>query len=147
MQEFSVRNDCPCGSTIGPVLSQNLGVRAVDLGMPQVHTAHTIYTQSCYCILTIYYTIYIYTMCMSTWYTHHTYTHTHTLVALMYTNHILLHIYTRCMCQCICQQLSMHSIREMMGAADLTYAHRLFTHFLRDFRRLDTQLKFPTDKE
>ena len=36
VQEFSVRNDCPCGSTIGPVLSQNLGVRAVDLGMPQV---------------------------------------------------------------------------------------------------------------
>ena len=73
VQEFSVRNDCPCGSTIGPIISQNTGVRAVDLGMPQ---------------------------------------------------------------------LSMHSIREMMGGADLTYAHELFVSFFKDFRKLDSQLSF-----
>lgn len=72
IQEFVVRNDCPCGSTIGPVISANLGIRAVDLGMPQ---------------------------------------------------------------------LSMHSIRETMGAADLTFAARLFSGFYRDFRELDSRLQ------
>ncbi|KAL9186991.1 hypothetical protein ACHAXT_010711 [Thalassiosira profunda] len=36
MQEFCVRSDCPCGSTIGPILSANTGIRTVDLGMPQL---------------------------------------------------------------------------------------------------------------
>ena len=39
-------------------------------------------------------------------------------------------------------QLSMHSIREMMGGADLTFAHKLFTSFFREFRDLDSQ--FPS---
>ena len=37
-------------------------------------------------------------------------------------------------------QLSMHSIREMMGISDLTFAHRLFVHFFKDFRRIDDSL-------
>ena len=71
IQEFVVRNDCPCGSTIGPIISANTGIRAIDLGMAQ---------------------------------------------------------------------LSMHSIREMMGAADLTLAKRLFSAFFADFAALDRQL-------
>lgn len=36
IQEFAVRNDCPCGSTIGPIVSALTGIRTVDAGMPQL---------------------------------------------------------------------------------------------------------------
>lgn len=36
LQEFVVRNDCPCGSTVGPILSTLTGIRAVDVGVPQL---------------------------------------------------------------------------------------------------------------
>lgn len=36
IQRFSVRNDSPCGSTIGPHLSAKLGMRTVDVGAPQL---------------------------------------------------------------------------------------------------------------
>lgn len=36
VQEFVVRNDCGCGSTIGPIISSSTGVRAIDLGCPQL---------------------------------------------------------------------------------------------------------------
>ena len=36
IQEFCVRSDCPCGSTIGPTIAANTGIRTVDLGMPQL---------------------------------------------------------------------------------------------------------------
>jgi aspartyl aminopeptidase len=35
-QEFVVRNDCPCGSTIGPIISEKTGMRCMDVGMPQL---------------------------------------------------------------------------------------------------------------
>ncbi|CCD19410.1 putative Aminopeptidase I zinc metalloprotease (M18) M42 glutamyl aminopeptidase [Trypanosoma vivax] len=36
LQEFCVRNDSPCGSTIGPVLSTLSGIKTVDLGNPML---------------------------------------------------------------------------------------------------------------
>jgi len=36
IQEFVVRNDCPCGSTIGPIISSKIGIRTVDLGVPSL---------------------------------------------------------------------------------------------------------------
>ena len=72
MQEFVVRSDCPCGTTIGPIISSNTGIRTVDLGMPQ---------------------------------------------------------------------LSMHSIRETMGIADLTYGLSVFRSFFQNFNEIDESLE------
>jgi aspartyl aminopeptidase len=36
IQEFIVRNDCACGSTIGPIISAATGIRAIDMGCPQL---------------------------------------------------------------------------------------------------------------
>jgi aspartyl aminopeptidase len=36
VQEYSHRGDLPCGSTIGPLAAGQLGIRTVDVGMPQL---------------------------------------------------------------------------------------------------------------
>jgi aspartyl aminopeptidase len=38
-------------------------------------------------------------------------------------------------------QLSMHSIREMMGGKDLTHAHQLFVGFFQEFSNIDKNFK------
>lgn len=36
MQQFCVKNDSPCGSTIGPILSTLTGIKTVDIGAPML---------------------------------------------------------------------------------------------------------------
>ena len=36
LQDFVVKNDSSCGSTIGPVMSAKLGMPTVDTGSPQL---------------------------------------------------------------------------------------------------------------
>ena len=36
LQEFIVRQDCGCGSTIGPIISSSTGIRAIDVGCPSL---------------------------------------------------------------------------------------------------------------
>ena len=36
VQDFLVKNDCACGTTIGPIISAKLGLTTVDIGTPQL---------------------------------------------------------------------------------------------------------------
>mmetsp|Transcript_27447 Transcript_27447/g.57879 ORF Transcript_27447/g.57879 Transcript_27447/m.57879 type:complete len:468 (+) Transcript_27447:29-1432(+) len=73
VQEFMVKNDCPCGTTIGPIIAAKTGLRTVDVGVPS---------------------------------------------------------------------LSMHSIRETIGAADVDNSVALFASFFKNFRELDNSCSF-----
>ena len=73
VQEFVVKNDCPCGSTIGPAIAALTGIRTVDVGI---------------------------------------------------------------------SSLSMHSIRETIGVADVENSIKLFSIFYKNFRALDDSCKF-----
>lgn len=73
VQQFEVRNDVPCGSTVGPMLSSRTGIRTVDIG---------------------------------------------------------------------CAMLSMHSIRETAGTADVDSLIDLFDEFFCNFSVLDASLAF-----
>lgn len=51
VQEFMVRQDCGCGSTIGPLISTATGIRAIDMGCPQL-SMHSIRETMGICDLT-----------------------------------------------------------------------------------------------
>jgi len=36
IQDFMVKNDSPCGSTIGPMMAAKAGIKTIDIGAPQL---------------------------------------------------------------------------------------------------------------
>lgn len=52
VQEFEVRNDMGCGSTVGPMLSK-IGVRTVDVGLAQLRCVYNDKVLSVYCVINI----------------------------------------------------------------------------------------------
>lgn len=36
IQDFIVKNDSPCGSTIGPILASKTGIKTIDIGAPML---------------------------------------------------------------------------------------------------------------
>ena len=52
LQEFVVRNDCPCGSTIGPIVSGKVGITTVDLGLPSLSMHSIRETMGCQDVIT-----------------------------------------------------------------------------------------------
>ena len=53
IQEFIVRNDSLCGSTIGPMMAAKAGIKTIDIGAPQL-SMHSI-RETCGVVDLLYY--------------------------------------------------------------------------------------------
>jgi aspartyl aminopeptidase len=144
IQEFVVKNDCPCGSTIGPTISAKTGIRTVDAGMPQLsmHSVREVMgiadCKSLLCCTVLYCTVLYYSLGVIMLFC----VFLLVLLLVLYSpcspcSYFLFYYMTRA---CTCALHELPSLSHNIIAMTVTHGLELFKSFFHNFRALDDEI-------